>query len=42
MLNTNNIKGLKLVNDKNALKGTKTANNLKSNFFNKNQKHLYI
>ncbi len=42
MLNSNNIKGLKLVNDKNTLKGAKTANNLKSNFLNKNQKHLYI
>lgn len=41
MLNTN-IKGLKSTNDKNALKGAKTATNLKSNFFNKNQKHLYI
>ena len=43
MLNTNNnIKGVKIGNDKNLIKGTKTAKNLKCNFLNKNQKHLYI
>ncbi len=44
MLNTNNnIKGVKgCSNDKNLIKGAKSANQLKSNFFNKNQKHLYI
>ncbi len=41
MLNSNNIKGLKLGNNKNTIQGVKSANNLKSNFINKNQKHLY-
>jgi hypothetical protein len=41
MLNSNNIKGVKLGNNKNTIQGVKSANNLKSNFINKNQKHLY-
>jgi hypothetical protein len=44
MLNTkNNINGIKSgYNNKLLLKGAKTANQNKSNFENKNKKHLYI
>lgn len=42
MLNTNNIKGIKSGNNKLLLKNSKTANQSKSNFENKNKKHLYI
>jgi hypothetical protein len=42
MLNSNNIKGIKSGNSKLLLKGAKTANQNKSNFENKNKKHLYI
>ena len=43
MLNTNNnINGIKSGNGKLLLKGAKTANQNKSNFENKNKKHLYI
>ena len=42
MLNANNIKGIKSRNEKIILKGGKTANQNKSNFENKNKKHLYI
>jgi hypothetical protein len=43
MLNTNNnILGFKLGSNKNLIKGANNANQLKSNFLNKNNRHLYI
>ncbi len=42
MLNSNNNKVIKSGNNKLLLKGAKTANQVKSNFENKNKKHLYI
>ena len=41
MLNSN-IKGIKSGNSKLLIKGAKTANQNKSNYENKNKKHLYI